>query len=246
MTNLKSYSLKTDQGPYLHLNEDDVNVDLVNKTYMLFDGFGGAGAGDQAVRIAKETLKDFYNSFSEDADKTLPFFFNPQYILEGNALINAFRLAHQKIIEFNRGQSHSHFGGTSAIAVVQKDSSLFCVSAGNCLGLKVSKGKVEEVITPDNYRHFKRDREELPFFTAPTQALGLFSELDFKTTHLKIFEGDQLILLSDGVYSRVQNDELIFILNKGERSSLEKIEELFELANQRGNQDNQSSIILNF
>ena len=214
MTSVKSYALKTDQGPFLQLNEDDAHVDFTNNVFMIFDGFGGSGQGDEAVRLAKETLGDFYNSFSDDHDKTLPFFFNPRYLLEGNALINAFRLAHQKILDLNLSREDSLYGGSSAIAMVQKDHLMFCVSTGNCMGIKISRGKAEEVISPDCFRHFKRDKEELPFFTAPKSALGLFNDLDFKTHEVKIYEGDQLLLLTDGVFSRVQLDEMIYILSK--------------------------------
>lgn len=246
MVSLKSYSLKTNQGPYLQLNEDDVHVDLLNKLYLIFDGFGGSGLGDHAVRVAKETLSDFYNSFSEDHDKTLPFFYNPRFLLEGNALINAFRLAHQKIHENNLSKKESLYGGSSSIAMLQKENLLFCVSSGNCMGVKISRAKAEEVIPPDCFRYFKKDKEDLPFFTAPKSGLGLFPELDFRVHEIKVFEGDQFLLLTDGVYSKVGMDEIVYTLSKQDLAWSEKIDELFKMANDRGNVDNQSGILLNF
>ena len=41
---LKRYAYKTDKGPLLEVNEDDVEVDLKNEIFMILDGFGGSDA----------------------------------------------------------------------------------------------------------------------------------------------------------------------------------------------------------
>src|SRR5690554_2697171 len=99
---LKSYTAKTHQGPYLHINEDEVDVDLRNKIYMLIDGFGGSGIGDRVAKEVKETIKRFYTRVGGDPDSTLPFFFSHKYLIEGNALINSMHYAHSLIKKDNR------------------------------------------------------------------------------------------------------------------------------------------------
>ena len=49
MIKLKSYSARTDSGPFLQVNEDDHDVDLINNLFLIFDGFGGSNVGDKAV-----------------------------------------------------------------------------------------------------------------------------------------------------------------------------------------------------
>ena len=56
MISLKGFSSKTHQGPFLQTNEDDIDVDLINDLFLIFDGFGGAGIGDRTVGVIKEFL----------------------------------------------------------------------------------------------------------------------------------------------------------------------------------------------
>ncbi len=59
MIKLKSYAAQTHQGPSLKVNEDDIEIDLSNKLYLIMDGFGGAGIGDTAIQKIKELIKNF-------------------------------------------------------------------------------------------------------------------------------------------------------------------------------------------
>ncbi|MFT6604380.1 MAG: serine/threonine protein phosphatase PrpC, partial [Bacteriovoracaceae bacterium] len=67
---LKSYSAHTHQGPHLQINEDDVEIDLINQLYIIFDGFGGSAIGDKAVQEIKQTIKNFYTKIGGDPDAT--------------------------------------------------------------------------------------------------------------------------------------------------------------------------------
>lgn len=98
---LKSFSAHSDQGPYLQINEDSYDFDLDNNLYMILDGFGGVGVGDIAISSLKENIKKFYTQVSEDPDATLPFFFSPKYLLEGNALINSILYSHNLLVKEN-------------------------------------------------------------------------------------------------------------------------------------------------
>ena len=37
--NLKKYAFQSNQGPYLQVNEDRIDIDLPNKLFLLFDAF---------------------------------------------------------------------------------------------------------------------------------------------------------------------------------------------------------------
>ena len=76
MISLKSYSAFSEQGPYLQVNEDAVEVDLINHLFLLLDGFGGSSVGDKAVQFVKDTVKKFYTKVGGDPDSTLPFYQN--------------------------------------------------------------------------------------------------------------------------------------------------------------------------
>ncbi len=246
MIDLKSFATRTDKGPYLQINEDSVEVDLVNKLYMIFDGFGGSSIGDKAVFLVQDTIKKFYTRIAGDPDATLPFFYSPKYLLEGNALINAMEYAHFLLKKDNKDKEMDSKGGSSCIAISQADNILTVASTGNCIGFIYSRGNMRVISEPDNFELISGDFYDKEFVTAPASGFGLFNDLQLKVNEIRINEGDRILLLSDGVYARVDHQEVQdIILSEGTKSS-DKIDKLFELANKRGNMDNQSALLLNF
>jgi PPM family protein phosphatase len=243
---LKSYTSKTHQGPFLNVNEDDVEIDLVHKLYMIFDGFGGASIGDRAVGFLKDNIKKFYTRFGVDPDSTMPFYFSPKYLLEGNALINSMHYAHTLWKKELSGVEMSARGGASAIAVSQSENLLTFAATGNCIGLMYRKGHLYELIAPDSMKSLSPDDFYAHFYTAPVSGFGLFDDLHLTIRELRAYDDDLILLLTDGAYGRLDHDEIKYIIQQTERSSIERIDEIFKLSNSRGNLDNQSAILLQF
>ncbi|MEC7276353.1 MAG: protein phosphatase 2C domain-containing protein [Bdellovibrionota bacterium] len=246
MINLKSFAAKTDQGPYLQINEDGHEIDLNHHLYMIFDGFGGSSVGDKAVDLVNDTVKSFYTRIGGDPDSTLPFYFSPRYLIEGNALVNAMEYAHFLLKKENKDKDMNSRGGVSSIAVAQAENILTFASTGNCLGLFYSKGELRTVCEPDSFELISGDHFERHFTTAPASGFGLFDQLHLKIQEVRVNKGDKVILLTDGVYARVKESEIKDVLQREGANNQEKIEELFNLANGRGNLDNQTAVILNF
>jgi len=246
MLNLKSYAARTDQGPYLQVNEDGHEIDLVNKLYMIFDGFGGTSVGDKAVNLISETIRKFYTRIGGDPDSTLPFFYSSKFLIEGNALVNSMEYAHFLLKKENRDKEMNSRGGVSGIAVSQAENLLTFAYTGNCLGLLYSKGHLKTICEPDSFEFLSGDIFEKQFATAPASAFGLFDDLHLQIKEIRVSEGDRVVLLTDGVYARLDLNEVRDILQKEGAKHQERIDDLFELSNTRGNMDNQTAILLNF
>jgi serine/threonine protein phosphatase PrpC len=234
MSELKSYTLETHQGPHLNLNEDLVDVDLGLQLFMVLDGFGGSNIGDRVALSSKEYIKQFFRKISRDHDSTLPYFFSAKYLLETNALINAFRGAHEKIYKENSNCSMNNRGGASAIALVIADNMASLVGTGNCLALMIRKGNLFTQMLPDS------------FANAPMSGIGLFEDFHFQASEFKILSDDVLILLTDGAYARCGLGEIQEIIQNNSNDDKAIIKEIFQCANDRGNLDNQSVMILQF
>ena len=243
---LSSYAVRTHQGPHLNLNEDAVEIDLVNDLFILLDGFGGTGIGDEASEIVKSTIKQFFTKIGGDQDATMPFYYSHKYLLEGNALINSMRYAHKLLNDKNKEKEMNERGGASAIAVALSDNILTCASVGNCMGLYYRKGVLTTLISPDNFEFLSGDIYDKKFLTAPMSGFGLFDDLHINIKEVRVETGDQIILLSDGVYARMSLAEIEDIVKKVSHTGQERIENLFSLSNSRGNLDNQSALILSF
>jgi serine/threonine protein phosphatase PrpC len=245
MIKLKSYSARTDSGPFLQVNEDDHDIDLVNNLFLIFDGFGGSNVGDKAVELVKETVKKFYIKIGGDPDSTLPFYYSHKYLIEGNALINALHLAHSLLKKDNSEKDMSSRGGASGICAALAENIITFASTGNCLCYRYRKGHLETVVQPDSLRTIARDDYESQFCSAPMSGFGLFDDLHLQVSEYRVLPEDLFILMTDGVYTRVEDKEISYTIEKNIPQS-EKIDELFSLANSRGNLDNQSAIFLQF
>ncbi|MDC1174845.1 hypothetical protein OAT67_05600 [Bacteriovoracaceae bacterium] len=246
MIELKAYAAVTDQGPYLQINEDLVDIDLKNNLFILLDGFGGSNVGDKASILIRDTVKKFYTRFGEDPEATLPFFYSPQFLLEGNALINCAKYAHEVLMKENIEKEMNNRGGASGAIVSQSENILNIFSTGNCSVYLYSKGKSKRLVNPKNFEYLGLDHFDRSFQTFPTCAFGLYQDLYYELTEVKVRDGDQLIVLSDGAYGRISTNELDHIMKEKKISLKEYADEIFSLNNSRGNLDNQSCIILSY
>ena len=243
---LKRYYAETSKGPYLSLNEDGVLVDLDNQLFSVFDGFGGSGIGDECVQIVETTLRENYGMLTSDPDATLPIFYSEKYSIESNALINTMLLAHEKVITRNNPVEISQRGGTSTISAVFADGVVQLFGTGNCIAIKASKENISPVMLPDSRYEFSFFNKELTHSQFPMSAIGLFSLLHYQIREVPVVASDRIFLMSDGAYSRLSGVELSVILNRRECSLREITTEILSLANDRGNKDNQSVLILEF
>lgn len=243
---LINFAAHSDQGPYLNINEDLFDFDFENDLYMVLDGFGGNGRGDVCVSELIKNLKQFYGNFVIDRDSTLPFFYSPRYLAEGNALINAALNSHAKLYEKNLGLPLEQRAGASGILISKVESVVTILSIGNCRAYLSRKAEIIPIFTDDSFKFLSHDYYDSFLKCIPMSGFGLFPDLHYQVREVRIAEGDRLILLTQGVFARVNDDELNSCILKPTMSIKNKIEELFTLANARGNLSNQTGMILEF
>lgn len=243
---IKRYAYRSDKGPILEVNEDDVEVDLKNEIFMVLDGFGGSDAGVKAVKTIKDTITQFYTKVVEDPDSTLPFFFNPQYLIEGNSLVNSFHKAHEAMINQNKGKSLSQMGGASVCAGVLSGRIFTIVSVGNCSVVVIRNNIIQFINYPESYDFFNGDVRNKFLTNFTLNGIGLFKSPSFSVKEFFLEEHDKVIFLSDGAYNRLSLSEMKNVFCYSNLNVKEKINRVFNLANGRGNQDNQTCMVLEF
>lgn len=246
MVGLKAYANMTHQGPYLEINEDGSEIDLVNNLFMLLDGFGGSGYGDQAVKKVIETVKHFYSKVQADPDSTMPFFFGQKYTLEGNFLLNAAQYAHKMICHNNVKKEMGARGGAAGILAALAERTMTFLSTGNCRLYLLRQGHFLKVFNEDTLAWAAGDAVDLKFRSLPMSGFGLFNELYLETKEVLVDQGDLFCFLTDGMYARVEENEIKHILENSSGNLQDKINSMVDLSNNRGNLDNQSAILLQF
>ncbi len=240
MALLKSYAVRTHQGPYLRANEDRETVDLAHQLYLLADGIGGSGIGDYFAALATDNIQKFYTRLSADPDATRPFFYSERFLIEGNALINAFYYTHDLITQENARRALAQRGACSVVGLAGSEHYLSLVGIGNVVVYLWRQQKIHPLLLPETAWP-----AAVGGMVLPSNALGLYAELQIWPQEIQLQEGDLILAASDGVYGLLLPDEIAAIL-RSEYSLGKKIDWLFSLANDRGNKDNQSTIMLQY
>jgi len=246
MLALKEYTAKTHQGPYLEVNEDYYHLDVVNNLFLIFDGFGGAGVGDSTVTFLSDEVAKFYTKLGCDPDLTLPFFFSPKYLIEGNALINSIQYAHQILMKRNNQKKNlSQKGGASIIGAAMSENIMTFACAGNCASYLYRSGHIGSITHPDVLQFHFEGRQNTISHLCPSNGLGLFDDLHLQIRELKVEPEDIIIFVTDGVFGKLDINELKYIIEM-KNDDHEKGALIFNLANNKGNLDNQTFMMLRF
>jgi PPM family protein phosphatase len=243
---LKSYAAETNQGPYLQLNEDGYDFDLQNGLYFIMDGFGGGGVGDKTVSDIKENIKHFYTRIAEDPNVTMPFFYSPKYLLEGNALINAVLFSHSLVYQANSKVEFSKRGGASLVAAALAENILTIISVGNCRSYLYQKGTLQKLFVEDSFANLSAQYYPECLRTTPLSGIGLFPDLYYQVREVRVFQGDKFLFLTDGVYSHLKTSKITHELSQNQLDVKLKLNSLFKEANLCGNLDNQTAMVLEF
>jgi PPM family protein phosphatase len=230
----------TDLGCQRSNNEDrysywepasDEQFALKGRLAVVADGMGGYEGGQEASRIAVETVGEVYAG-AADGD--------PQAIL-----VDGLRLAHQRIHDYAAVHRELHGMGTTCTAIALIGRGLSYAHIGDsrlylARGAEISRltqdhsyvGRLVEsgVISPE-------EAEIHPQRHILTAALGSGLEItpDRPASPVALEKGDVLILCTDGLWSLVNESELHDSL----RPDLQQAcGELIALAKQRGGPDN--------
>jgi len=234
---IKSFAVLSQQGPFLTLNEDVVDVDFSSKLFIQSDGYGGSGIGDEVARIATDGVMKNFGKISSDADATLPFFYSQKYLLEGNALINSLLATHQKILKFNEGKKFGERGGASLLALTLSNLHASVVATGNVFLYLMRDGQLNLILKGDCH-----DAN----LHLPLSGLGLFDELYYQATEIEMREGDILLSLNSALYSTLNKSDIEDALKQKVDDEKKCLWHLFETSNNKMNQLNQSAMLICF
>lgn len=243
---LRSYAAVTHQGPHLDTNEDGYDFDLDSQLFFVLDGFGGVGIGDKAVSRLKEDLKQYLSNLSDDPDATMPLYWSPRWLLEGNALINAMLNSHQMMLKENSTKNLNHRAGASAACAIKANDILVLSQVGSCQAYLSRHGHVSPIFVPETYQFHSPDPYAPSALRAPAGAFGFFPELSWQMREIKVLPGDQFIFLTEGISPWISVQELSYTLNRTDEDSHAKLNALIKLSNSRGNTANQTGMILEF
>jgi len=229
---------KTDKGLVRKENEDAFCIEKDLGLLAIADGMGGHASGEVASKMAIEILR---NSLKKEGEPV------------PDRLNSGVKLANKMIYEASRSQSQLNGMGTTLTAVQFDGNRLSIAHVGDSRAYLIRGGVIEQ-LTDDHTIVFEQmargmiTREEAArsdMRNILSKALGIAPEVDVDMEELTVSEGDQLVLCSDGLSELISDDEILAEVQSSNRPDL-ACNELVDLANQRGGEDNITVIVAHF
>lgn len=199
---------------------------------VIADGMGGHEGGQEASRMAVETVREVYDqSLNND----------PQA-----ALVESFVAAHSRIQSFAERNPAFHGMGTTCTALVVRDRQLYFAHVGDSRLYLVRGSQILRLTRDHSYvgRLVEsgivrpEDAEKHPQRHILTAALGAGREVavDGAEHCVALQEGDDLLLCTDGLWGVVSERELQTAVSGN--APAECCDALVKLARERGGPDN--------
>lgn len=242
---------RSDVGRIRENNEDRVGLWARRGVLLALvaDGMGGAAAGEEASRLAMEAIQaDFLGAargselLNELSDEEI-----------AEKLRIAVRRANRAVI--HRTSEHPEYQGmgTTITLACVRDSRATLVHVGDSRAylVKGREGWINQITDDHSFveallaaGHITREQAAIhPMRNVLYRALGQFDDTDADVYTRRLEEGDRLILCTDGLTRNVSAEEIAEIARRSDEPDT-IAQELLDLANTRGGQDNISVIVM--
>lgn len=201
------------------------------------DGVGGMGRGEVASRLAVETA---IRRFLEVKPGTLP----------RQSLFKMFTAANTAV--YDRSMSEHELGkmATTLTIALFRNNEINLGHVGDCRSFLIQAGKISQITTDHNYAAQQlalglisaRDAATSDMRCMLTRSIGreLTVQVDYHT--LQVEPGDILVQCCDGLHFCVTEQEILDLVTK--KPGPEACQELIQLAERRGTDDNVSVQII--
>jgi protein phosphatase len=229
----------TDPGLVRSVNQDDYYIDPDGRFFIVADGMGGHAGGQEASRIATESIQHYLN---ENWDSPEP----SKYLLE-TALLKA-NLA---ILQDQTKHPERSDMGTTAVVVLFRDEQPWYSHIGDSRLYRLRGPKLEQItedhtwvsramkmgdLTPDQARNH-------PWRHILSKCLGREDLRQVEAFPMEVQPSDRLLLCSDGLTEELPDYQIATHL-KNIRAYDKAAEALVNAAKERGGRDNITVVIV--
>lgn len=236
-------SAKTDIGMKRSTNQDSFSYGQLEKGTVTWavvcDGMGGMAAGNVASSSAVEIIADALEQ--NLSPKSSASFVK-------NLLKTAIESANARVYDMALANEEMRGMGTTVVAVVVLKGTAYFAHAGDSRAYLYSADKLEQITTDHSVVQTLLEKGQLtedeaknhPNKNIITRALGVASYIDIDFDEREIFEGDTVLLCTDGLTNCIDDELIKLASSDNDFDSL--AERLVELANQNGGNDNITAV----
>jgi protein phosphatase len=231
---------KTDQGLIRQNNEDNFYFDEEKGLIVVADGMGGHNSGETASKMAVNIIRDYFHGPQKFISA-----FNYSYSEATNKLLSAINLANTAVWEAAQDSPQLKGMGTTIAAVLLSgnklsiahigDSRVYLIRVRNIEQLTDDHSVVNEQVKRDIITKEEATKSEMKNLL--TKALGIDKEVETTCDELTVFDGDILLLCSDGLSNMISEEDMLKIISFAQHPSDASLS-LINAANKNGGKDN--------
>ena len=237
----------TDVGRVRELNEDTYLVKKYGDAslFAVFDGMGGAKAGETASAIARDEVEKYFDGFFENFSRTEPAAIQA-------ALASAADRANFKIFSLASANKEYEGMGTTMVAALCISDKVYIANIGDSRAYLVDKDGAYQITRDHSFVQYLVDIGKItpeeartnPKKNIITRAVGVDKEVsvDVSVLEKKQYKNRTLLLCSDGLSNYIETSSLV-ALAKESGSCEELCQKLVDTANEAGGQDNITCVI---
>lgn len=234
----KYFTGMTDPGMVRSTNQDAYHIDPDGRFFIVSDGMGGHAGGQEASRIAKDTIRDYLET-NWESETTSP-----------ELLETALTKANQAIIGHQMTSPEFADMGTTTVVLAFREQP-WCANVGDSRIYRLRGAGLEQitedqtwvakaiklgVLTPDQARVH-------PMRHVLAQCLGREELADIEILPIDVQSGDRWLLCSDGLTEEL-SDSIIENHVKSIRSCDMAAKTLINAAKEHGGRDNITVVLV--
>lgn len=237
---------KTDKGKVRKDNQDSYAAGELPGGVawaVVCDGMGGAAGGNVASSIAVKMISEkiaasYQHGMSDNSIR--------------NMLISVIETANASIYEMSCTVESLNGMGTTVVAVIIRDSTLYIAHAGDSRAYRISENSMRQLtrdhsVVQDMVEHGELTEEqarEHPGKNIITRALGVSEDIDVDFSQETLDEKDVIIICTDGLTNYVETDDIYNATR--DNHYYEFADRLINLANENGGGDNITVVAMAF
>lgn len=232
-----TYAYRTDRGK-VRKDDEDRSLVLMNAAgevlLVVADGMGGANKGDVASKMAIDVIAALFRSKK------------PHVFAHGDKrwLKKAYRKANKAIYAYQDAHPEAKGMGTTLVAALLSGKRLLVANVGDSRAYAIKDREGRQLTVDQTYVNFLlragkiRPEEALthPDRHVLMNALGIYPSLALDIYSYR-YEGESLLLCSDGLYNQLPLSSIVAIASTDERADQKALAYVYE-ANGTGGSDN--------
>lgn len=245
------YGARSDVGRVRENNEDSFRMAPEIRLFVLSDGIGGQTSGEVASRLATDSI--LAHCREAESNPSLPLVGEPVpgSSENSNRLVSAVRFANLEIHDAARKNPEWRGMGATVVALKLAGERMSLAHVGDSRAYRLRSDDLEQLTRDHSFvaEQVRRgiltqeEAQQSKLQNVLMRALGAEAEVDIDLEEQLLLEGDTILLCSDGLTRELSSAQIAAVLRTANDPQI-AADQLVDLANQAGGEDNITVIVL--